>query len=115
MNITTFSIEGPVLAARIAIPHPVESTVSPYPWDEFLSDMTGVLAEYAASPEFDDARGEMMASLANDGTCYWIRADLDVGARFLRVYASYDDDDGTVDIGVVTCSSKDVPGRLRLN
>lgn len=112
MNITTFTVEGPALTARIPLPCPVEHTVSPYPWDEFLDDMRTVLEDHVESPDFEETRAAVLGNLAPDGTCYWIRADVDDGPRFLRVYVAAGED---VALAIETCAQADVPGRLRLN
>lgn len=114
MNITTLTVEGPVLDARLPLPCPVEATISPYPWNDFVADMEAVLAEYSRSPEFEAVRAAVAGHLAQDGTCYWIRADLDTGSRYLRVCAR---EDGHDDVNLVLepCGEPEVPGRLRLN
>jgi len=114
MNITTFTVEGPALDARLPLPCPVEATISPYPWNDFLRDMTAILDEFARSSDFVSMEGALSDSLAQDGTCYWIRADLDTGSRYLRVYAERDDDE-ELSLAIASCSADAVPGRLRLN
>lgn len=112
MNITTFTVEGPVLDARLPLPCPVEATISPYPWNDFLVDMTAILREFAMSGYFETMSAALSDSVAQDGTCYWIRADLDTGSRYLRVYVEGDDE---MSLAIAPCDAKDVPGRLRLN
>ncbi|MFZ3481750.1 hypothetical protein [Sphingomonas sp. 3-13AW] len=116
MNITTFTIEGPVLTANLPLPYPVDTPVEPYPWDQFLADMQEILAEYGRSAACRMTSKAMMRHVARDGTCYWIRADLDTGPRFLRVYvASHDPKEWEVSLDIALCLQSDVPGRLRLN
>ena len=114
MNITTFTVEGPVLDARLPLPCPVEATISPYPWNDFLADMTAILDEFVLSSDFVTMEAALSGNLAQDGTCYWIRADLDTGSRYLRVYAERDEDDGMT-LAIAPCDAYVVPGRLRLN
>jgi hypothetical protein len=116
MKITTFTVQGPALDARVPLPRPVDTPTRPYPWNDFLSDMREMLRDYASAGMDDVESGDLARHLAPDGTCYWIRADLDSGPRFLRVYvAAYDDDSGEVDLRLETCDQRSVPGRLRLN
>lgn len=116
MNITTFTVDGPALTARIPLPCPVETPVRPYPWSDFMTDMENVLDQYASSEECEMTMDAMMRHLAEDGTCYWIRADLDSGPRFLRVFvSSHDPDHAEVSLAIDLCSEAAVPGRLRLN
>lgn len=115
MNITTFTVEGPALAACIPLPCPVDTPVRPYPWYDFLRDMQEMLERYASSEACEMTSGAMLRHLAPDGTCYWIRADLDSGPRFLRVYVDSQDEDDEISFAIATCTQADVPGGLRLN
>lgn len=116
MNITTFTVEGPVLAARLPMPRPADVPVSPYPWDEFLRDMQQALHAYCADALDAGEAGEMLRHMADDGTCYWIRADLDDGTRYLRVFVDgCDPDEDDMSLSIEPCAATDVPGRIRLN
>lgn len=114
MNITTLSVEGPAIDARLPLPCPAEATIRPYPWSDFLVDMGDVLMRYSLSADFAEVEGTLEYHTADDGTCYWIRADLDTGSRYLRVYACRDDR-GDMTLALASCTAGDVPGRLRLN
>lgn len=90
----------------MAFPRPVDGVTPPYRLDAFLDDLRRALQEYA------DTDGRVGACASDDGTCYWIRADMDSGTMFLRVFTK-ESDEGRFD--VEECPQDDVPGRIRLN
>ena len=110
MIITSLKAVGPVLDARVPIPRPDEGATSPYAMDDFLDDLRCDLDGYG------DPDGRARACASSDGTCYWIRADMDSGTAFLRVFV---DETGDLTEGrrfeVENCSGEGVPGEIRLN
>ena len=115
MNITTFTIDGPAIRAKLPVPRPSEVPVKPYPWNQFLSDMQRCLNDFAKNECRHMSTESLAQHLTPDGTLYWIRADLDSGTRFLRVYAEFDTPDSAFAIHLSICTPDKVPGRLRLN
>ena len=118
MNIAAFTVGGPTIDARLPLPRPSEQLTEAYPWNDFLGDLGAALAEYADGGSNDVHTGDMTRHVGPDGTCYWIRAELDndQGIRFLRVFMTdHDAETCEMSLKVEQCSQDDVPGRLRLN